>query len=158
MPLSTLSLCQHHRHSASVSLYLHCQTLTTSAFAWRLNFNPLINLLIQNGGSFGDMNMPTLVYRACELLSNTDLCYIFAETSIDTCWSHWKEVFFDIVNICIPKSILPDRRSIPWMTKQIVQAIRKRNYYYRKARQTNCAIYLDKYKQLRSRITFMLRQ
>ena len=135
MPLSTLSLCQHHRHSASVSLYLHCQTLTTSAFACRLNFNPLINLLIQNGGSFGDMNMPTLVYRACELLSNTDLCYIFAETSIDTCWSHWK-----------------------WMTKQIVQAIRKRNYYYRKARQTNCAIYLDKYKQLRSRITFMLRQ
>ena len=144
-PLSTLSLCQHHRHSVSVSLYLHCQTQSTHQPS-----HPKRRVVCRY--EHADFS------RACQLLSKTDLCYIFAETSIDTYWSHWKEVFFDIMNICIPKSILPDRRSIPWMTKQIVQAIKKRNYYYRKARQTNCAIYLDKYKQLRSRVTFMLRQ
>ena len=34
---------------------------------------------------------------------------------------------------CIRKSTLPER-SVPWMTKAIVQAIRKRNYFYRRAK------------------------
>ena len=74
---------------------------------------------------------------ACDLLDSLDMSYIFAEQSVDTCWSRWKEAFLNIMHICIPKSVLPDRMSVPWITKGIVQAIRKRNYYYKKAKR-NC--------------------
>ena len=48
------------------------------------------------------------------------------------CWAHWKESFLYAMSKCIPKAKLPEKRSIPWMTKDIVQTVRKRNYYYRK--------------------------
>ena len=69
-----------------------------------------------------------------------------------------KKAFLDIMDTCIPKSTLPDRRSVPWMTKEIVQAIRRRNYFYRKAKHSNSGNYCSKYKNLRSRVITMLRQ
>ena len=39
-----------------------------------------------------------------------------------------KNTFFNIMDKCIPKSVLPPkRRNCPWLTKQLVQVIRKRN-------------------------------
>ena len=93
---------------------------------------------------------------ACDLLDSLDMSYIFAEQSVDTCWSRWKEAFLNIMHICIPKSVLPDRTSVPWITKSIVQAIRKRNYYYKKAKR-NCNSSLEKYRHLRSKVVTMLR-
>ena len=101
---------------------------------------------------FADIN------RVCELLSNLDLDWIFSDAQIDECWSRWKKAFLDIMDTCIPKSTLPDRRSVPWMTKEIVQAIRRRNYFYRKAKRSNSGNYHSKYKNLRSRVITMLRQ
>ena len=92
------------------------------------------------------------------MLSNLDLGWIFSDAQIDECWSRWKKAFLDIMDTCIPKSMLPDRRSVPWMTKEIVQAIRRRNYFYRKAKHSNSGNYHSKYKNLRSRVITMLRQ
>ena len=41
-----------------------------------------------------------------------------------TRWN-WKKMFLDIMDECIPTSILPNRKDLPWLTKDIIQLIRK---------------------------------
>jgi len=72
------------------------------------------------------MSLQILLQHACELLSDIDLDDIFDEQSVDCCW--WKE----LMEVCIPKSTLSNRKSLPWMMKETVQAIWKRNYYFKK--------------------------
>ena len=62
------------------------------------------------------------------------------------------------MNSCIPKAILPERKSPPWMSKKIVQLIRKRNYYFRKYKATKCSIMQGKYRSLRNKLFASLRQ
>ena len=69
-----------------------------------------------------------------------------------------EKAFLSIMDTCISKSTLPDRRSVPWMTKEIVQAIRGRKYFYRKAKRSNSGNYHSKYKNLRSIVITILRQ
>ena len=95
---------------------------------------------------------------ACALLNNLDLRYIFEGNSIETCWTRWKKAFLDIMHVCIPKASLPEKKSLPWMTKQIVQLIRKRNYYFRKYKKYNCTTTYSRYKSLRNKVVTCLRQ
>ena len=96
--------------------------------------------------------------RASHLLSQLDLDNLFCDADIDTCWDRWKTSFLDIMDSCIPKSTLPDKRSVPWLTKEVVQAIRKRDYYFKKAKRTGDISARDRYNQLRNSIVSQLRQ
>ena len=96
--------------------------------------------------------------RASQLLSQLDLDNLFCDADIDTCWDRWKTSFLDIMDSCIPKSTLPDKRSVPWLTKEVVQAIRKRDYYFKKAKRTGDISARDRYNQLRNSIVSQLRQ
>ena len=41
-------------------------------------------------------------------------------------WTNWKRAFFmSIMADCIPKTQLPNRRNLPWLTKEIVKTIKK---------------------------------
>ena len=93
---------------------------------------------------------------ACALLNQLDLEHIFAESSIDECRLHWKEAFYEIMDTCIPKGSLPSKHSLPWMTKEIVQLIKKRNYYYRKYKQNKS--YGTSYKRTKNRVITKFRQ
>ena len=68
------------------------------------------------------------------MLDNLNLDIIFVENSIEECWNQWKEAFLSIMDKCIPKVNLPDRRNLPWLTKEVVNQIKKQNYYYRKSK------------------------
>ena len=61
--------------------------------------------------------MLTSTWHACALLNNLDLRYIFEGNSIDTCWTRWKKAFIDIMHVCIPKASSPEKKALPWMTK-----------------------------------------
>jgi len=58
-------------------------------------------------------------HRASEQLDELDLDSIFSDPSIDVCWDRWKTSFLSVMDTCIPKSMLPERKSVPWMTKAI---------------------------------------
>ena len=55
---------------------------------------------------------------------------------------------------CIPRRTLPQRRNLPWLSKTIVQSMRKRNYLYRKTKKSGN---FCKYKKARNKTTAMLR-
>ena len=58
---------------------------------------------------------------------------------------------------CIPRAELPDRRNPPWLTKEIVRTIKKRNYYYKLARKHGRPVDYDNYKRLRNEVVNALR-
>jgi len=58
----------------------------------------------------------------------------------------------EIIEMCIPKKSLPRRINRPWMAKNLMRAIRKRNGFFRRARQNGSQSLFDHYKQQRNRV------
>lgn len=69
-------------------------------------------------------------------------------------WKSWSVIFMEIMQSSIPTTTLPPRRNRPWLTKQLVQAIRRRNALYKRAKATND---FTKYRQNRNKIVNYLR-
>ena len=55
---------------------------------------------------------------------------------------------------CIPKGTLPKKKKLPWLTKNLIRAMRKRNWLYRRARNSGQATW---YKAARNKALAMLR-
>ena len=94
---------------------------------------------------------------ACELLDELDLESIIDDSSIENSWSRWKEAFLAVMERCIPKAQVPKRKNLPWLTKDIVRLIRRRNYYYRRYQRSKCSKDKLKYQSLRNKVVNMLR-
>ena len=52
---------------------------------------------------------------------------VLPEDDPNTAAMIWQNKFLDIMDECIPTQCLPRRRSLPWLTKNVVRHIRKRN-------------------------------
>ena len=74
--------------------------------------------------------------RACELIEATDWNSLLDHSDINVSWNKWKSAFMNIMEECIPKATLPPRRNRPWLTKKLIQAIRRRNFLYKRAKAT----------------------
>ena len=55
---------------------------------------------------------------------------------------------------CIPRATIPPRRNRPWLSKKLIQAIRRKNILYKRVTATND---FSKYKSYRNRVTGELR-
>ena len=86
--------------------------------------------------------------RACELIESTDWISLLNTSNIDESWSNWKSAFLEIMEECIPKATLPPKRNRPWLTKNLIQAIRRRNILHRRAKVTGN---YSKYRSYRNR-------
>jgi len=51
-------------------------------------------------------------------------------SNIQISWSRFKTTFLDIMEQCIPRAVLPNRKNL--LNKEIIQLIRKRNLYFKK--------------------------
>ena len=77
--------------------------------------------------------------RACELIDMLDMV---DSNSVEKSWSNWKRTFMSIVEDCVPKAQLPNRRNLPWLTKEIVRTLKKGIItIYRIARKCGILIY-----------------
>ena len=56
---------------------------------------------------------------------------------------------------CIPNASLPSRRNLPWLSKRIIQLMRKRNTLFRRSKV--CPSLIPKYKKVRNAVTNALR-
>ena len=54
-------------------------------------------------------------------------------------------------------SILPNRKNLPWLTKDIIQLIRKRNNLFKKAKDSNDPKDLQLFKAARNKVVTKLR-
>ena len=95
--------------------------------------------------------------RANVLLADLDLDSILESGNMNLCWLRWKNAFMKIMRICVPSATLPDISRPPWLTKVILQAIRKRNLFFKRAKGFRQGYYFRRYKIWRSKVTNLLR-
>ena len=94
---------------------------------------------------------------ACEYLAAVDWDSLFLSGDVNICWSNWKAKFLQIMLECIPQSSLKSRRNLPWLTKPIVQAIRRCNTLFKAHKRTKSSAAYQKYRAARNKVTAMLR-
>ena len=71
---------------------------------------------------------------------------------------NWQNNFLSIIEECIPKQTLPRRRNLPWMSRNLVRAMRKQNRLYKQARKHRNPSLLNCYKRERNRVVCELRR
>ena len=93
--------------------------------------------------------------RACNLIEATDWSALLDPTDINLSWTNWSKAFLSIMEKCIPKATLPQRKNRPWLSKKLLQAMRRRNMYYKRAKASRD---FSKYKTQRNKVTTMLKE
>ena len=74
--------------------------------------------------------------------------------NINETWTNWSQKFLSIMNECIPKKKLPNRKNLPWLSKKLINLIKWRNLLYKRAKLTGN---FTKYKAMRNRVASELR-
>ena len=95
--------------------------------------------------------------HARELLDSTDWDSVFDSGDVNTCWAAWHSTFMDIMGKCIPQVVLHSRRNLPWLTKSVIQAIRKRNSLFRAAKRSKSLASYQRYRAARNHVVALLR-
>ena len=94
---------------------------------------------------------------AHEMISEIDWDSVFSSKDIDVCWANWQSIFLSIMDYCIPHSVLKPHKNLPWLTKEIIQATRRRNSLFRAANKSGSDVMLRKYKAERNKVVYLLR-
>ena len=91
--------------------------------------------------------------RACQLIDSTDWLSLVDQADINTNWINWRDKF---IQECIPSCVLPPRRNRPgpWLTKRLIQDIRRRNALYRHVKATGD---YTKFRRYRNKVVNYLR-
>ena len=95
--------------------------------------------------------------KACRLIEEMDWNCILTDVSISRAAANFTERFLTIMEKCIPHCYLKKRHNLPWLTKNIIQLIRRRNLFFKKAKKSMSEVYIQKYKRLRNKIVNLLR-
>ena len=77
---------------------------------------------------------------------------------VNTSLSQWQATFLSIMERCIPKIVLRSRKNLPWLTKQLIQAARKKRRLFQQSKKTGKVADYDKYRRFHNRFTNMLKQ
>ena len=91
---------------------------------------------------------------ACELINDFDWDSIVSD-DVNSSWMKWQHQFLSIMEQCIPQRSLPPRKNLPWMNKNLKQAMRRRNALYKNGKRTGN---FSKFKAARNRVVNLLRE
>ena len=91
--------------------------------------------------------------RACELIENCDWDSLQGN-DVNESWVRWSHKFVSIMEECIPRKTLCSRKNLPWLSKKLVQSMRKRNHLYRLGKVSGD---FSKYKHARNKTVTLLR-
>ena len=98
---------------------------------------------------------------AQEMLDAVNCSSLFESTDVNDCWSIWHANFMQVMEACIPQSVLKARKArknLLWLTKPYVQAMRKRNSYFCAAKRSKYNLLWNKYKSIRNKVVALLRR
>ena len=95
--------------------------------------------------------------KACELINSTDWDALIVNHDVNLSLHNWEHPFLQIMDVCIPKGTLPKRQNLPWVSKNVLRAMRKRNRLYKRAKKTGTVTHMKNYKTLRNKVVAMLR-
>ena len=129
-----LSTSDHLGLSIPLQLKVHCATARKPRKVWLYKH--------------GDFEM------ASRLIEGTDWNNLLTGNDIDVVAQNWTDKFLSIMEQCIPHRYLRKRHNLPWLTKNIVQLIRKRNILFRRAKRSGKLVHFHHY---RNKIVGLLR-
>ena len=92
--------------------------------------------------------------KAGDLIEDVDWESLL-DDNIDISWSNWHNKFISIMEECIPKKRLPNRKNLPWLNRKLVTSMKKRNLLYRRAKRTGD---FSKYRAARNKVTRDMRK
>lgn len=90
----------------------------------------------------------------CNLIENTNWDLLFSGDNIDCFWTSWHQHFLSIMKESIPNTALRSRRNLPWLNKQLIQAMLRRNKLFKQAKISGD---FSKYKAVRNKTLRQLR-
>ena len=95
---------------------------------------------------------------ACELLGYTDWTSLCSKAQdVNQLWSAWQSRFCSVMEQCIPQKVLPTQKHLPWLSPDLIQAIRRRNTLFRAYKRTGSFNKLVEYKRLRNILVSSIR-
>ena len=94
---------------------------------------------------------------ASEMIEEVDWDSLLPEDDIDLAANNWHNEVMDIMHTCIPQRTLTKRRNVPWITKNVICHIRKRNAVYQAAKRSPSTELTSKYRKLRNKVVKLLR-
>jgi len=95
--------------------------------------------------------------KAREIINDTDWDRLLTD-DINESLGYWQAKFVGIIEDCVPKKVLPKRQNLPWMTRNLTRAMRKRNHLFRCAKKSGSTSVLKQYKDERNKIVWELRR
>ena len=95
---------------------------------------------------------------ANDMLSAIDWSALLSSGDVNTCWMNWRSKFLQVMETCIPQGLLKARKNLPWLSKPVMQAMRKRNVLFNAAKRSNSPSDWEKYKCVRNKVVAMLRR
>ena len=81
------------------------------------------------------------------MIEETDWNSILSDSDVNKAAEQWSDRFLSIMEECIPCQYLQKKWNLPWLTKNIMQLIRKRKSLFRKAKRSSGKSYFDQYKK-----------
>ena len=102
--------------------------------------------------AFADLDL------ANEMLSAIDWSTLLSTSDVNSSWLNWRSKFMQVMETCIPQAVLKARRNLPWLNKQVVQAMRKRNSMFHAAKRSNNPRDWEKYRCVRNKVVALLRR
>ena len=94
--------------------------------------------------------------KACDLIRATNWNSLLSD-NVDLSTENWTSRFLEIMEECIPQQELKKRRNLPWLTKNVMRHVRKRNNMFLRAKRSKNPTHFAKYKKIRNNVTTMLR-
>ena len=96
-------------------------------------------------------------HKAHELIEGTNWDSLLVD-DVNISWENWMKHFLEIMAECIPQRLLPNRRNLPWLSKSLVQLMRRRNMLFSQAKRSGKRLDVEKYKHIRNRVVTQLRR
>ena len=149
LAMSSPSLLQSCETISPLSNSDHLGLLVSSQ--WK-HSRPLLNRNARTVCMYNNANWE----KANDLLAVTDW-QLLITGDIDESWDNWQKRFLEVMQECIPQKTLPPRHNLPWLSKSLVQLMRKRNQLFSQAKRSKREVDLAKYRKMRNRVFSQLR-
>ena len=72
-------------------------------------------------------------------------------------WKVWSHDFMTIMEKCIPSKVVPIHNKTPWINRNLIKLMKRREYVYHRFKSSKCNSWWIKYKTLRNDIVSKLR-
>ena len=95
--------------------------------------------------------------KAHECLANIPWADVITP-DVNTSWIQFKNIFMDIIKICVPHKRVLMKKNLPWLTKPLVRQIQKRNQLFHTAKKKKSGQVWQKYYNVRNKVVRLLRK